>query len=342
MKYDNSTIFKLQFDLSSYCNARCGVCARNVDGGDTVDWLPLMHFDVDLWERIVSKDLNGYYIHTLSLNGNWGDALMHPKLIEMLDFYQKYHPETLVEINTNASLRTSAWWAQLAKVLQTFPNGHRVIMGIDGLADTHHIYRRGTDFNKIMRNAKTFIGAGGTAVWIATAFDYNLHQLDEMRQLAYDMQFYAFKVRKSYGKTAEIITATEHYEITTANVPKDITRVYDLHIDRAPTRPDIIVETQQAASQCKWYADESLQIDPWGTVWPCCHTSMRGDQPNVGGMKIKFGVELEKFNKNNLHNHTLSEIFNNEYFTSILPKAVDDAAWGICRSVCNVKKIGNN
>ena len=23
-------------------------------------------------------------------------------------------------------------------------------------------------------------------------------------------------------------------------------------------------------SPCKWYQDKRVQIDPWGTVWPCC------------------------------------------------------------------------
>ena len=38
--------------------------------------------------------------------------------------------------------------------------GHgQVDFNIDGLEDTNHLYRRNTDFNKIINNAQAFIGA---------------------------------------------------------------------------------------------------------------------------------------------------------------------------------------
>ena len=47
-------IHKLQIDITSHCNARCGACIRNVDGGETRPGLPLTHFDVDVWKRMAT------------------------------------------------------------------------------------------------------------------------------------------------------------------------------------------------------------------------------------------------------------------------------------------------
>ena len=73
----HKNVTSLQFDISSHCNARCGACVRNKDGGETESNLELAHFDFDLWKRIAYEDTKRWYIHRLNLNGNWGDPMMH-------------------------------------------------------------------------------------------------------------------------------------------------------------------------------------------------------------------------------------------------------------------------
>ena len=46
-----SKVHKLQVDITSHCNARCGACVRNNNGGETEPELALKHFDMDLWKR---------------------------------------------------------------------------------------------------------------------------------------------------------------------------------------------------------------------------------------------------------------------------------------------------
>ena len=45
---------KLHVDLTSYCNAKCPACARNLNGGPTTPGLALEHFEVDVWRRVDS------------------------------------------------------------------------------------------------------------------------------------------------------------------------------------------------------------------------------------------------------------------------------------------------
>ena len=44
---------------------------------------------------------------------------------------------------------------------------------IDGLEDTNHIYRRNTDWVKIVQNATAYIAAGGRAEWDFIVFAHN-------------------------------------------------------------------------------------------------------------------------------------------------------------------------
>ena len=49
--YDLLTI---QVELTSYCNSSCIGCARNNQGGAAHPWLPLIHIDLDVWDKIVN------------------------------------------------------------------------------------------------------------------------------------------------------------------------------------------------------------------------------------------------------------------------------------------------
>ena len=48
--YDIETITCIEIDISSYCNASCGCCDRNVDGGEVVKNLPLVNLSYNKWK----------------------------------------------------------------------------------------------------------------------------------------------------------------------------------------------------------------------------------------------------------------------------------------------------
>ena len=62
-------VCNLQVDLTSHCNARCSMCVRQVDGSTQVKPdLPLHHFDLNVWNRLVYEDLRGWFIDQLILH----------------------------------------------------------------------------------------------------------------------------------------------------------------------------------------------------------------------------------------------------------------------------------
>ena len=108
------------------------------------------------------------------------------------------------QVHTNASLRTPDYWKEIAYLTKKNPHS-MVKFSIDGLHDTNHLYRRGSNWEKIMENAQAFIDAGGRAWWQYIVFDWNKHQVALARKLARKMGFDAFKYRhdRSWSPSSE-------------------------------------------------------------------------------------------------------------------------------------------
>ena len=47
--YQFETIKKIEIDCTSYCNAYCGACDRNIDGGENHPNLKLNHISINDW-----------------------------------------------------------------------------------------------------------------------------------------------------------------------------------------------------------------------------------------------------------------------------------------------------
>jgi hypothetical protein len=54
-------------------------------------------------------------------------------------------------------------------------------------------------WTKLIKNAETFINAGGNATWEYLIFDHNDHQVEQARQLSIDMGFVAFSAKRPTG-----------------------------------------------------------------------------------------------------------------------------------------------
>jgi|TARA_R110002074_G_scaffold166722_2_gene327487 MoaA/NifB/PqqE/SkfB family radical SAM enzyme len=330
-----NNIRKLQIDLSSYCNAKCGACIRNVYGHKTQPGLKLAHFDVNLWNRLFAEDLSGIKIEKLSLNGNWGDACMHPDLPEMIKTMSKYQPKMLINIATNGSMHTPDWWKKLGMSVSKNPN--IVDFAVDGLEDTHSIYRRGTDFNKIMANMKAFIDGGGYASWVMTEFDHNCHQVDEAIERAMAIGVGEFTLRPSHGSDMLIRSDTEEYIITTnkCSGKKVVKTFYEQEL--------VSIFTDKNDTTCPWHNEGEIQIDPWGYVHPCCHISLLsntnirvlGDKKQKLDLQFPYVETNKKHGEfNNLHDTSLEDILTHIWYTTELSNAVAERTWEVCTNNC--------
>ena len=332
-------IQSLQIDVTSYCNAKCGGCARNRKGNETTPDLVLENFDVDVWNRIAEHDTKGIFINELVLNGNWGDSMMHPKILDMVSIFAKFHPETSLYIHTNGSMRTAKFWAAFATVCRQFSN-HRVVFAVDGLEDTHAIYRRNTDFLKIMENIKAFTSEKGRANVTMTLFEHNKHQVEELKEISVEMDA-EFTLRHSHGDELEIIAPGEYYMIHACDeLPEErIPLVHEHRLSDLPNYMDnlkISNSIQEVDTGCPWLADRKVQIDPWATVWPCCHISNHASDAflEYTGEEATDDNFAEGKLANNLKHTPLYEILSNRWYADVLPDAVKHEKWLVCREQC--------
>lgn len=348
----NRKVTKLQFDITSHCNARCGACVRNQSGGDTEPELSLDHLSIDLWKRLCEEDTKGWYIGQLALNGNWGDPMMHPKLVDMVKLWAQNHPETFVTIHTNGSMRGPKFWADLAKELRQFPL-HTVNFAVDGLKDTHSIYRRRTDFDKILENIKSFTSVGGNAKVIMTLFEHNKHQVEELKQITKELGCRSLVTRVSHSKEMRIIDKDEDYTIHAASGLAngvEIPNYSETRFDTGWTISDVknhsywihIFETMQdnkwlEDTKCPWYNEGEIQIDPWGTVWPCCHVSLFGTKMTKHSLAKEVDeTVLHQRTENSLKKYSLYDILSNQWFRGHLDNVVKKAQWKVCQRSCGV------
>jgi MoaA/NifB/PqqE/SkfB family radical SAM enzyme len=184
---------QLHLEISAQCNAVCPQCARY----PTASYYEHPNIQsTDVWtveqvqQRLPREDLIN--IEEYLLNGTVGDFITNRDALEIVQYLSSASPNARFIINTNGSARNEKWWQELAQI----PN-LRVNFALDGLADTHHLYRRQTSWERILENAKSFIHAGGVADWTMTIFAHNEHQIDACRELAHASGFTKFYARHS-------------------------------------------------------------------------------------------------------------------------------------------------
>ncbi len=177
--YDEIKIVHLE--LTAKCNAACPMCGRNWYGGPDIRTLPKGELGLDDIKKILPsnfiKQLNHLYIC-----GNHGDPLMAKDTLEILTYIRNINPRMSLGMHSNASGRSKEWWAKLGKLLSHEHDYCR--FSIDGLEDTNHLYRRNTNWKKIMESSESFIANGGKAIWEYLIFKHNQHQLVQAKELA--------------------------------------------------------------------------------------------------------------------------------------------------------------
>lgn len=346
----------VNLDSTSYCNAKCAACSRNDDynNNEKQPWLPLTHMSVDLWEKISIELKEFPMIEELVWNGSWGDACMNPKLHDFLKIWGTHHPQTYVEVNTNGGTYNPKWWGDLAKICRHNLAHHRFVVAIDGVGEeSHGKYRRSTSYDKIIDNMKAFTDNGGIARWTMTLFNHNFHQIEEALEIAKEVGFVEFEVRQShidqaqyvdengvtqYIKTDEV--TDEYFNRLSFKYGHDIIVLDEEKRGALGGEPwDREIRPKSLGHQCHWFDVGKIQIDPWGNIWPCCHTSDTSiNPPEMETGVLKFIDESDR-GFNNANDHTMTEILTHPWYEEYLDKVVNTAEMPVCVEFCNVKKI---
>lgn len=190
-------ITQVHWEPTDKCNSGCPMCPRYTEDGFEIPSLSNQEWTLEsfkqAWPDQFVKDL-----HKILACGNFGDPCACKEFVDIYEYVRAINPYIGLACNTNGSLRNPKWWARLGAVMRQDQNkGNYCTFSLDGLEDTNHLYRRNTNWKKIMENAQAFIDAGGVAHWDYIVFEYNEHQVEEARELAKTMGFKNFNVKRT-------------------------------------------------------------------------------------------------------------------------------------------------
>jgi sulfatase maturation enzyme AslB (radical SAM superfamily) len=171
------------------------MCIRNYHGFPYNFGYKETNLTLEKIKKIVPESVVAQLKHVL-INGNLGDLVMNPETPAILSWLQEHgrkpesgKPGLILSAFTNGGAQGRDFWQAMAAT------GVHLEFCIDGLEDTHHIYRQNTVFETVIKNAQTFIAAGGYANWCMTEFDHNRHQINEARERSEALGFKKFNLR---------------------------------------------------------------------------------------------------------------------------------------------------
>lgn len=255
---------RVHLEISNNCQASCPMCARNRHGELENPLVKINNWTIEDFKLIMTPllpQLHGYYFC-----GNFGDPILNNDLIKMCRYSKEQAPNLNIGIHTNGGARTTEWWIDLVGAL---PDDHLVTFAIDGLEDTHHLYRVGTTFDNVTRNAKSFIRAGGKAEWVFIRFKHNEHQVEEARALAKEWGFEKFTVKNS---SRFIIQPKITVLDKNGNPKHDIEPASDTPVKFLPR--DAILNykkiVDESTIRCKVQELKEVYIDAYKNLYPCC------------------------------------------------------------------------
>jgi MoaA/NifB/PqqE/SkfB family radical SAM enzyme len=332
----------LQLDITTFCNLSCPQCSRfNVDGtlssiANTDSW----DMDVIIKNLQLSKLKN---LKLVTLEGDNGDVIVHPEINKLIDAIYHQSPGAKMWMITNGSARTVSWWHNLAKM---YKDRLQVQFSVDGMQDTNKLYRVGSNYQKVMANAKAFMDAGGTAGQRSIIFKHNEHQIKDIRKKALDDgfaflelwtceqdRFLGEKVWPVYNK-GQMTHTIEPTTVTEKQIKK-------YKYTKVPmTTADFPTVSQQA--HCPNLQKGHIYITHKGHVISCCqtHADLYHDHPKFEPFKKLYNTG----NTYSLYDHNLEFILEKLSFFKNLQTSLSspDTMIPTCEKYCFSKSCNSS
>lgn len=356
MTWTLDSVDEYQLEITTYCNAACPQCPRNLNGFGINPYMPLTHLPRAVIDSAFTKNIC-QHLRQVFFCGSYGDPIMHPEFLDILRDFRSKNPTLWLYVHTNGGVHDTDYWQQVAEIMA----GHgQIDFGIDGLEDTLHLYRRNVKYNKVIENAQAFISAGGRAQWNFIVFRHNEHQVDTVQELGKQMGFHNVLIRK----TGRFLNHSTLEEMDAWPVARG---EYVLEV---PTNPEFknrsmmfLPRLRQEYTNLKEYFDttpircDALQghkvaVNAEGVVLPCNffnHNlydarfrdgSLPGaseyHQPNgrnqVRDFLLRYGLD-----NLNIHNNSLEGIFENPFWDDLVSSFTDSTRLFECAFTCGEK-----
>ena len=360
MSFGYNNIDEYQIEITTYCNAACPQCPRNQQGSGINPFMPLVHLDRDAIDAAFTVE-HCEKLRQIFFCGSYGDPIMHPDFLDILQDFRRKNPTLWLYIHTNGGVHDENYWREIATIL----NGHgQIDFGFDGLEDTLHLYRRNVKYKVAMRNARAFISAGGRAQWNYIVFKHNEHQVEQAKKLSKKYGFFNFLPRKTgrfydhnkesaypdwpvYDKDKKLLYVLEppsnsewqNPSVQKIELIKSMHGSFKKYLDQTPIKCDALLGNK-------------VVITAEGLVLPCNFFEHNlydarfytGDMPGAnsasftreGSIQVKDFIDCYK-NELTINNHSLEKIFLSKFWTELVDRWTGENKIMECAMTCGEK-----
>lgn len=295
-------IRQLTTELTFRCNAACPACHRQkplrIDLNDKKYTISLDNFKKLFYPELLKN------LEWVVLNGNFGDSIMNKEFRQIISYIKSY--DVRLNIHTNAGIHNKDYWIDVGNILTS---KDIINIDLDGLEDTHSIYRVNTKFINVFNNAKTLISTNRPQVhWKYIVFQHNKHQVEQARELAKKEGFTTFSTVKTSRNFS---------------VPKNSDYIHSKKTDKFEAAPNKI--------HCVWDSWNKWYISPEGLVFRCCWTG--GHYYDKNNSRFYYPPDFEtKFNGLNI---PIEKILKYSYWNKLSNYLSGyDRSFSLCKSQC--------
>lgn len=238
---------------TSKCILECPLCDRT--------WFykkfkkrELHEINIDHLVQFLGKGQTVYFC------GNNGDPIYHSKFFQLCS--QLKAVNTKIEITTNGSGKTKAWWQTLGNILT---EDDKVQFSIDGLENTNHLYRKNANWETIIDAIKVMADSKIKTVWKFIVFKHNQHQIEDAKKMSNELGMSDFKIIYSDRWWDKELMPDAQY------------------VDQRYVHQSGVLKTQnnngKMTPRCMQTEEElktDLYIDSAGNFYPCCWQGLYG------------------------------------------------------------------
>ena len=313
----------LEIEATGICNAQCPFCSRftfdrdNLEIYNRTEILSNEILDVDAFDSLC-RSLKEPNI-SIDFQGSYGDPMAHPYILKLVNSAAQVE-NAKIDLKTNGSLKHEKLYIKLAKYLNS--KERKMFFSIDAFGTRNSIYRRNTDWDKIVGNMRAFAEHGGKGVIKAVFFEQNMDDYRKLEKLARRLGFLSFFVHPNR------VQEKEERDLI-FKIPKD--RQPKNHVD-LPT--DFVQHFNHYKTvECRHIDDEYYFIGCDSKVYPCCDLwgDMVEEDPRV--RRLSQIVTSSKSNEISLKHHSFYDIINGDKFKK-LDNTVKNKPNLLCKKNC--------
>jgi MoaA/NifB/PqqE/SkfB family radical SAM enzyme len=293
----------LEIELTDICNAACPMCHRTVTSNtkpnNSAEFLTnKTQITFEVFKKIID---NNPRVEQYNFCGNWGDPITAKDFLKIIEYIA--NKDSIISIHTNGGLRSKSWWKTLGNILSVNPK-NSIVFGIDGLEDTNHIYRRHTNFNKIIENAKSFIdNTKANSTWSFIKFKHNQHQIEDARSYAKEIGFKYFSTTDTARFERRGIDKFEFFE--------DGKQLFL----EPPTDKTVYNYQDRGQIDCLAIAQKKIYLSCEAKIWPCCW--IETDYRMKKDPTLNSIIEMSDITELDATQHTFEKIIKSDIFSLI-------------------------